>query len=167
MVQFHFYAPVAELATGYVALRHAAPDKPLLLGEFGLPTWNTVFPNGHTEAEQATYYAALLSRLQHLDPSTGHLAWTLYDFTNVPATVAGRWPWQTGPQAYLGIIRADGSEKPAAALLAPGAKLTIAPLLIWARLLKPFWLLVLGATLVEIGGLVWAFNREIRKWRSQ
>ena len=166
MVQFHYYAPVAELATGYVALRQAAPDKPLLLGEFGLPTWNTVFPNGHTEAEQATYYAALLSRLQHLDPSTGHLAWTLYDFARVPATVAGRWPWQTGPQAYLGIIRTDGSEKPAAALLAPGANLTIAPLPIWARLLKPFWLLMLGATLVEIVGLAWAFDREIRKRRG-
>ncbi len=166
VVQFHFYAPAAELAHGYAALRAAAPAKPLLLGEFGLPTWNTIFPNGHTEAEQTAYYADLRSRLRGLD-SVGHLAWTLYDFANVPATVAGRWPWQTGPQAQMGIIRANGSEKPAAALLAPGADLNIPPVPSWARLLKPFWLLVFGATVVESGGLVWAFRRERRKWRER
>ncbi len=147
LVQFHYYATAESFTAAYVALRQAAPNKLLLLGEFGLPTWNSVFPNGHTEAEQAAYYAELLYRLRSLDPSTGHLAWTLYDFASVPATVAGRWPWQTGPQRHLGIIRIDGSEKPAAALLAPEANLSILPVPGWARWLKPFWLLAAGGAL--------------------
>ncbi|MEI7771488.1 MAG: cellulase family glycosylhydrolase, partial [Chloroflexales bacterium] len=138
IVQFHYYAPAESFGAAYAVLRGAAPGRPLLLGEFGLPTWDGYFPNGHTEAEQAAYYAALLSQLRGLD-SAGHMAWTLYDFADVPASVAGRWPWQTGPQRQMGLIRADSSEKPAAALLAPGADLTIPPAPIWARWLKRFW----------------------------
>lgn len=140
LVSFHYYAPPSSLPASYIALRAAAPDRPILLGEFGLPTWNSfVFPNGHNEAEQAAYYADTLSMLRAAD-SAGYLAWTLYDFSYVPQTVAGRWPWQTGPQRQLGLFRADGVPKPAAALLAPGANLDIPRPPAWARFLKPFWL---------------------------
>ncbi|MBP1464904.1 cellulase family glycosylhydrolase [Candidatus Chloroploca sp. M-50] len=154
IVQFHYYAPVVEFAPAYAALRTEVPDRPVLLGEFGLPTWNSVFPHGHTEAEQAVYYADLLTAMREVD-AVGTLAWTLYDFTHVPATVAGRWPWQTGPQAHMGVIRADGREKPAAALLAPGAVLDVPPVPGWARWLKPFWLLVAGGIIAVTAGGVW------------
>ncbi|NTW00744.1 MAG: cellulase family glycosylhydrolase [Oscillochloris sp.] len=167
IVQFHYYAPVGVFASSYAELRAAVPHKPLLLGEFGLPTWNSVFPHGHTEAEQADYYAALLAALRASDAS-GYVAWTLYDFTNVPATVAGRWPWQTGPQRHLGVLRANGEEKPAAALLAPQANLDVPPVPSWARWLKPFWLLVFGGALGISGtGLWWWRRRRPVRRRAQ
>ncbi|MBP7961000.1 MAG: cellulase family glycosylhydrolase [Caldilineaceae bacterium] len=165
LVSFHFYAPAVELADRYAALRVVALDRPILLGEFGLPTWNSpLFPHGHTEAEQAVYYADLLTALGATD-AAGSLAWTLYDFEHVPATVAGRWPWQTGPQRQLGLLRGDDTPKPAAALLAPGADLTVPPLPAYARLLKPFWLTVLAGLILApllLGALtIWYLRRRV------
>ena len=60
IVSYHFYAPAADYPAQLATLQTAATGKPLLLQEFGLPTWNSIFPNGHTEAEQAAYYADLL-----------------------------------------------------------------------------------------------------------
>ena len=152
LVSFHFFTPAADLREQYTALRAAVPDRPILMSEFGLPTWNSpFFPNGHTEAEQATYYADLLGALRATD-SAGAIAWTLYDFSYVPRQVAGSMPWRVGPERQLGGIRADGARKPAAALLAPGAALDAPPVPGWARFLKPFWLLVFAV--VGIGVLL-------------
>jgi hypothetical protein len=164
IVSFHFYAPAAELPAQQAALRRAAPERPLLLGEFGLPTWNSwLFPHGHTEAEQAAYYADVLGALRSSE-SAGYLAWTLYDFAEVPPQVAGRFPWQTGPQRHLGVLRVDGTPKQAAALLAPGAALEVprpAPL---ARFVKPFWLTLYSSALLTAVALwrwsPWRRNRE-------
>ncbi|KAB8143774.1 cellulase family glycosylhydrolase [Chloroflexia bacterium SDU3-3] len=167
LIQFHYYATAEAFPAAYVSLRAAAQGKPIVLGEFGLPTWNSVFPHGHTEAEQAAYYADMLAALRQTD-SAGFMAWTLYDFTAVPASVAGGMPWQVGPQRQLGLLRADGGAKPAAALLAPGAALDVPRPPAWARFAKPFWLaVVLGALL--IGALsLWGLRRIRRAlpWRA-
>ena len=139
-VSFHFYAPAVTLPAQLATIKSAVANRPVLITEFGLPTWNSpFFPNGHSEFEQAEYYADILNATRSGDVG-GYLAWTLYDFTNVPATVAGRYPWQTGPQKYLGVLRADGTPKPAAKLLAPNASLDVVRVPAWARFFKPFWL---------------------------
>jgi hypothetical protein len=144
-VSFHFFAPAAELAPQYASLRAQLPGLPIMVSEFGLPTWNSFFfPNGHSEPEQATYYADVLATMRATD-SAGYAAWTLYDFSYAPAQVAGRAPWRVKPELTMGIIRRDGTHKPAAALLAPGAALDVARAPAWARLLKPFWITVFGA----------------------
>ena len=149
-VSFHFFAPAAELGPQYTALRAAVPDRPLVMSEFGLPTWNSfLFPNGHSEPEQATYYADILTTMRATD-SAGYAAWTLHDFSYVSAQVAGRAPWRIGPERNLGVIRADGTRKPAAALLAPGASLDVPRTPAWARFLKPFWLTILGGFLIVV-----------------
>lgn len=140
VVSLHFYDYADRYAAQYAALRATAPDKPIALTEFGLPTWNSfVMPNGHSEPEQAQYYADLLAATRRSD-SVGYMAWTLHDFDHAPPDVAGGWPWQTGPQRHLGVLRADGSAKPAAALLAPDASLQVRRVPPWARVFKPFWL---------------------------
>ncbi|HEX5690956.1 MAG TPA: cellulase family glycosylhydrolase, partial [Roseiflexaceae bacterium] len=64
-ISFHFFAPADELAGGYATLRAAEPDRAIVMSEFGLPTWNSfLFPNGHTEAEQAVYYADILRTMR-------------------------------------------------------------------------------------------------------
>jgi hypothetical protein len=161
IVSFHYYALAADLPAHSAALRRAAPERPLLLGEFGLPTWNSpFFPHGHTEAEQAAYYADIRAALQSTD-SAGYLAWTLYDFEHVPSPVAGRWPWQTGPQRHLGVLRADGSPKPAVWLLAPDAALDVPRPSPLARFVKPFWLTAWGSGLLVAAVCWW------QHWRSR
>ncbi|MCU0494500.1 MAG: hypothetical protein MUD01_23170, partial [Chloroflexaceae bacterium] len=165
IVSFHFYAPAPELPAAYASLRAAAPDLPLLLGEFGLPTWNSpFFPHGHSESEQARYYAEILAH-QRASGSSGYLAWTLYDFNRVPASVAGGWPWQVGPQRHLGVLRPDGTPKQTAALLHPGAVLDVPPLPPWDRWLKPFWLtvyMVFGL----VGWLAWRWLKHMKASRK-
>jgi hypothetical protein len=158
-VSFHDYLPPEGLAGRYEALREAVGDLPIVLGEFGLPTWNSfLFPNGHSEAEQASYYANILTALREAD-SAGYLAWTLHDFDHVPASVAGRLPWRTGPQGHLGVIRIDGQLKPAAFLLAPDAAIDVPRLAWWARFTKPFWLTMFagGIAVVLLG--TWIVRR--------
>lgn len=163
LVSFHFYAPADELPAAFAALR--ATGRPVLLSEFGLPTWNSpLFPGGHGEAEQAVYYAEVLAA-QRRAGGAGFLAWTLYDFTRVPATVAGRWPWQTGPQRHLGVLRADGSPKAAAALLAPKSAARPAPLPFYARLLKPFWGTVAALALAALALTAFTARRRRRRGR--
>ena len=162
IVSFHHYAPADELPQVVAEIRSAQPGTPLMLTEFGLPTWNTVLPNGHTEQEQAAYFADVLTIAAILDLD-GVLAWTLWDLAFAPPD-AGKFPWHTGPQTRLGVIRPDGTEKPAAALLGPGADLASVPRPgLKARLTKPLWLLLLGV--VSIGLIGGAFL--LKKGRVQ
>ena len=124
-VSFHYFTPAQDLAQPVAALRAAVPQNPIAMTEFGLPTWNSpFFPGGHSEPEQAQYYADILSTLRGTD-NAGYLAWTLYDFDNVPPSVVGRLPWRAGPEGQFGIVRRDGTPKAAAGLLAAGAPLDV------------------------------------------
>lgn len=164
VVSYHYYADAADYAAQVLTLRAAAPGKPLLLQEYGLPTWNSIFPNGHTEEEQAVYYAAILRQQRELE-TAGSLFWTLYDFDTV-ALAEFRLPWQRGPQANLGVIRRDGELKPAAALVTPGASLDVAPIPGWRRFVKPFWLALMAAVsggLLMLAILLWLWRRSRRR----
>ncbi len=142
-VSFHYYDYAEQFATTYAQLREQV-SVPIVLTEFGLPTWNSpLFPNGHTEQEQAVYYAKILGALAETD-SAGFMAWTLYDFTHVPSGVAGRWPWQKGPQRELGIVDRDGEMKVVVEVIS--AETTPTPIPTWARFLKPFWLTVMATS---------------------
>lgn len=150
-VSFHAYGAPADLPEKYAQLRTAVSHKPIVLTEFGLSTWNSsFFPGGHTENEQAVYYAAMRQALAETD-AAGYIAWTLYDFAGVPSNVAGRAPWRTGPQKYLGILHADGTAKPAALLVGETSDWGVKRPFFLARFLKPFWRtmwIVLGACLL-------------------
>jgi hypothetical protein len=148
-VSFHFYTPASGLPADYSKVKQAAGQKPIAITEFGLPTWNSFFPNGHSEPEQAEYYADVIGFLRGTE-SPAYLAWTLYDFSYVPGNVAGALPWQNGPQKELGIIKSDGKAKPAAALLAPDASQDVTRVPAWARFLKPFWLALAAIILLAI-----------------
>ncbi len=155
-VSFHFYAPTSEFIDTVTRLKiKVGAEKPILLGEFGLPTWNSrLFPNGHSEEEQYNYLRELLE-LKESGPTAGYLAWTLYDFTDVPAQVAGRLPWKRSPQRQMGLIRPDGTQKPAADLF----KLPLPDNLLSTPLeepggLKPFYQTVLiGLFIIALIGI--------------
>jgi hypothetical protein len=148
LVSFQFYAASDQFLDQYAALRVALPGKPILVSEFGLSTWNSwFFPNGQTEEEQAAAYASLLTAVRLTD-AVGTVAWTLYDFNSFPPALTNAWPWEREPIAQFGVLRADGSRKAAATLLAPTASLAVPQLPFWSALLKPFWLTVLGSVVL-------------------
>lgn len=163
VVSFHHYAPAADLAEALPAVLQAASGRPVVLSEFGLPTWNSLWPGGHTEAEQARYYADVLSEVRQANLA-GYLAWTLHDLAAPPPGVIP--PWRRGTETHLGVLRASGEEKPAAALLRPGADLAGVPRLgPAARLAKPFWrlvIVVLAGVALAGGALLWRRRRPGR-----
>jgi hypothetical protein len=87
----------------------AASGKPVLVGEFGWPTGPRCRVQGYTEAEQARVYAQALEQAE--GRAAGVLAWTLRDYDVGPSR-----RWDTREEHY-GLIRADGSFKPAAEAL--------------------------------------------------
>lgn len=66
-ITFHYFDQPEEYMLWVTALQKAVGDKPILLEEFTFSTWNSPFFPGHTEAEQAHYYAALLRQHRALD----------------------------------------------------------------------------------------------------
>jgi hypothetical protein len=159
-VSFHYFGTAPDLPGAWQALADALPDKPILLGEFGMSTWNSLWPDGHTEGEQAAYYAGILAGERRFR-SAGYLAWTLHEYTNVTLPQY-RLPWISAKQARLGVVRLDGTFKPAALLLTPGADLTVAPIPGWRRFVKPFWLALMagGLAVVSIAILLWRRRKQ-------
>lgn len=124
-----------------------------------MSTWNSVWPHGHSEEEQASYYADLLR--QHRSFATaGEMVWTVYDFDRVPLAEFSL-PWQQAIQGHMGLVRRDGTLKAAATLFAPNASLDLAPLPAWQRFIKPFWLFLYGCAIVGVIILWWL----LRWWR--
>jgi hypothetical protein len=159
LISYHYLDPAADYPQRAGTLRVKLPDHPLLLGEFGLPTWDGFFPGGHTEAEQAVHYASILRSHRQLE-SVGYLSWTLYDYTRVNLAQF-RTPWRRAAQANMGVVRVDGSLKPAAALLRPQADLDLPALPIWHRFTKRFWRAVALVALSMSLILVWRYRRRL------
>jgi len=145
-VSFHYFEELADYSPRLEQLIAAADGKPVLLQEFVMSTWNSFWPHGHTEQEQALYYADLLRQHRAYD-TAGYMVWTLHDFDSIGLSEFNT-PWQRATQANMGLLRHDGTFKPAAAVIKPGAALDLPPLSRWHRWTKPFWLMVMG-----LGGL--------------
>ena len=83
-----------------------------MLQEYGLSSYGGIW-NFYTgsEAKQADYYKEIQPIL--LASHIPFVAWTLYDFEEVPTAVAGRLPWKKNKQHYFGFINEKGKFKPA------------------------------------------------------
>ncbi len=160
-VSFHYFEELADYSPRLERLLAAAEGKPVVLQEFVMSTWNSFWPHGHTELEQAHYYADLL-RQHRQYPTAGYMVWTLHDFDHVPLAEFNT-PWQRASQANMGLQRRDGSWKPAAAIIRPDANLDLPPLSPWNRWTKPFWLLVMTMGVLSLSliviGLYWRRQR--------
>ena len=106
-LSFHFYREISELNH---FLDSTNLNKPLFIGETGMHSFKKWwYPIGNTEDEQKVYYNQLF---KIISAHNIHYAfWTLYDFKNIPSNVAGRWPWQKGPQKAYGLQN-EGRKKP-------------------------------------------------------
>lgn len=155
LVSVHHYGDPgglpARLATA------ARLGRPVVLEEFGFHTLPTSLPDPHDEGEQARYYAAVLDAAEAA--GVGWMAWTLHDLPE------GDVPGDRSVERHLGVVRADGSSKPAADVLTGVAP---PPATLRDRLAK--WLPLLrraGAAAVVLVGATIAFAvvRRRRRWR--
>lgn len=111
-VSFHYYDAAADFTQQYANLKSEITDKPIVLGEFGQSSYGGFWkPFAGSENKQAKYYKAMQEVLKAENIS--YLAWTLYDFEEVPSKVVGSRPWRTNPQKKFGILDKDGNKKKA------------------------------------------------------
>jgi Cellulase (glycosyl hydrolase family 5) len=116
-VSFHSYKALDVLSGEIDVMQSKIKNKPLVLEEFGLSTYRGIWaPYGKTEQEQADYFSSVRAILKKKG-NIPYLAWTLYDFSEVPSGVVGKLPWRKNPQKNFGIISQDGKIKPSAKVL--------------------------------------------------
>ncbi|MEV8508432.1 hypothetical protein AB0368_26920 [Actinoplanes sp. NPDC051475] len=155
-----------ELAAALTQVSRNASGRPVILSRFGLSTYNSVFPGGHTEADQA--YDVQQSRLI---AARGGVRGTVFAWLRDSMTTqaASLLPWRSGPPEAEGLLHADGSSKRAAALIGKDANLgrpAHPPLADVLR--KPFWWLagMLGAGLLLLVVLVVRRRRRTARERK-
>lgn len=117
-VSYHYYSDVSEFKQAHDKLKSLVPNKPKVLQEYGMSSykgfWNLY--TGADEHGQFEYYKEMQKILQQ--ESIPYLFWTLYDFQNVPKSVAGSLPWKTKKQHFFGCLDSLGNPKPAYRILA-------------------------------------------------
>ncbi len=108
MISYHYYQDLEHLSAAHKTLT-SATFKPVVLQEFGMSTYNGFWnPFGFSKEDQTMYYQKFF-KIQKRD-SINYLSWTLYDFGEIPSSVAGYYPWRKNKQAFFGIINFDGAK---------------------------------------------------------
>ncbi|MGF1558228.1 MAG: cellulase family glycosylhydrolase [Flavobacteriaceae bacterium] len=110
-VSYHYYREPNDFIAAHETLKSNVPSKHILLQEYGLSSYNGLWNLYQgSEKAQVDYYSNMQSQLG--DAKIPFILWTLYDFDNVPSSVAGRLPWRTRKQGYFGCIDSKGRKKP-------------------------------------------------------
>lgn len=119
VVSYHYYGNVADFGRRFDVLRKTVSDKPILLSEFGRTTFNPLtFLGIYDEADQARYYRDVIGKVARSD-SVGYLVWTLHDFPSYPPVSWWPQPWQLEVERHFGVLRWDGTRKPAYSYVRP------------------------------------------------
>ena len=111
-VSFHYYEDPSNFQQAFSTLKEVVGDKEILLGEFGYSSYSGI-ANLYTgsEEKQALYYNEMFTFIDQLQIPA--LLWTLHDFEDIPDQVVGKLPWRKARQKHFGLIRNDGTAKPA------------------------------------------------------
>ncbi|MDH3381433.1 MAG: cellulase family glycosylhydrolase [Flavobacteriaceae bacterium] len=111
-VSYHFYKNIDYFESDYRILKKVTFNKPIVLQEFGLSSYSGVWNlYSGSETNQAEYHQKMQAILKK--ESLAFMSWGLYDFNQIPTSVAGRLPWRSKKQKYFGFIDAQGIPKPA------------------------------------------------------
>ncbi|WP_347924036.1 glycoside hydrolase family 2 TIM barrel-domain containing protein [Pontimicrobium sp. SW4] len=111
-VSFHYYEDLDDLDASIETLQLDIPNKSIVMGEFGLSSYNGLWnPFGSSEEDQANYH----KRAQKIiaEHNLQYVSWTLYDFVNIPKEVVGKLPWKKNVQKQFGFINKKGEKKSA------------------------------------------------------
>ncbi|HEY5687225.1 MAG TPA: cellulase family glycosylhydrolase [Yeosuana sp.] len=109
-VSFHYYEDLDKLDNAVKTLKTLISNKPLVLQEFGISSYNGFWkPFGSTEEDQANYYKKAQEIIA--ENNLQYMSWTLYDFVEIPKEVVGRLPWRKETQKHFGFISENGERK--------------------------------------------------------
>ncbi len=148
-VTVHHYGSLTALTPRLASA--ATTGKPVLLEEIGFHTQLDKFPDPHTELEQLSYLTGALQIAGRA--GVGVMLWNLHDFTG------GAMPGGREVERHLGLLRADGSKKPAASLLLgvplpdQGQQPWLPSVTKWLAVLRAAWWLPLTVILALL--LLW------------
>jgi len=132
----------AEIDAMVADLRALHPNRPILLKAPTPHTHTSIGPGGRTEKEQAAFVADVRLAQRRLGV-TGAIIGPLWDLS-LPPTDAGRVPIGLGARMHVGLLRADGTAKPAARALDPQVDLSTVKRPTFADgVRKPFHLILL------------------------
>lgn len=113
-VTYHEYENPKGLEERLRDVRAAIGDKPVMITELGSTIWHPPFIKNVRESKQAS---RLHRQLQQAGQANGVFVWTLNDFEYVSHDVVGPLPWRRAQQKHFGLIRGDGTLRPAARVL--------------------------------------------------
>lgn len=111
-VSFHYYDNLNDLNSALKSLKEKIKSKPIVLGEFGMSSYNGFWkPFGNSEKDQADYHKKAQEIIA--ENNLQFMSWTLYDFKEIPKEVVGRLPWRKNIQKRFGFINQSGAKKEA------------------------------------------------------
>jgi hypothetical protein len=109
-ISFHYYENKKLFEKKYEKLKRIIPNKPIVLGEFGVSSYRGLWrPFGSSEAEQALYYKEMQEIFTK--SKVPFISWTLYDFDKIPKEVVGKLPWRRNAQEHYGFLNKNGEKK--------------------------------------------------------
>jgi hypothetical protein len=114
VVTYHEYQNPKGFADRLKSVARAAGDKPVMITELGATVWKPPFITKLGEKSQASRLRRQLSQAAGVN---GLYVWTLHDFDEVGREIVGPLPWRRAQQKHYGLMRPDGSERPAAHVL--------------------------------------------------
>jgi len=110
-ISYHEYQNPKGFIDRLLSIKSASNGKPVMITELGSTIWHPPFIQKITEKTQAS---RLSQQLEQASQSNGIFVWTLNDFDHVGSDVVGPLPWRQAQQRHFGLIRNDGSFRPAA-----------------------------------------------------
>jgi len=114
IVTYHEYQDPKSFGQRLNDVIEQVGDKPVMITELGSTIWHPPFIKSYNESRQASRLQNQLSQTERAD---GVFVWTLNDFDHVGKEVVGPLPWRQAQQRHFGLIRPDGSLRPAAHIL--------------------------------------------------
>jgi len=110
-VSYHYYKDIDFFENDLAILKTHSANKPLVLQEFGLSSYSGIWNAfSGSETNQANYHKKMQAIFKK--DSLAFMSWGLYDFTEIPNSVAGRLPWRKNKQKYFGFIDENNTNKP-------------------------------------------------------
>ena len=114
IVTYHEYENPKAFSHRLNAVIAQVGKKPVMITELGSTIWHPPFIESFGESAQAS---RLKNQLSQAELASGVFVWTLNDFDHVGKEVVGPLPWRQAQQRHFGLLRPDGSRRPAADIL--------------------------------------------------
>ncbi len=114
-VTYHEYENPKYFVDRLNEIKKTINGKPVMITELGSTVWTPFSSKYKAETKQAK---RLAMQLKQSDQAQGVFVWTLHDFDHVGREVVGALPWRQAQQKHFGLIRADGTARPAATIFA-------------------------------------------------